>query len=149
MNILETKRLILRKWDVYTDLMPFTAIVRDPQVMEFYPTLGDEEWVKEFIQTHNSHIDKAGFGLFACVLKNTNELIGYTGLMPPTFQAHFTPCVEIGWRLAYHAWGNGYATEAAQACLAAGFMQHNLAEIVSFTVPQNLRSRRVKGKNSA
>ena len=146
MIILETNRLLLRKWDVDSDLKPFTAIVQDTRVMEYYPALGDEGWALGFIKAHNEQIDKSGFGLLACVLKNTNEFIGYIGLAVPGFQAHFTPCVEIGWRLAYNAWGKGYATEAAQACLADGFIQHKLEEIVSFTVPQNLRSRRVMEK---
>ena len=141
MKLLETSRLLLRKWDMDSDLLPFTAIVQDPNVMEYYPALGDEEWAKGIIKIHNEQLDKNGLGLLACVLKSTREFIGYTGLMVPGFQAHFTPCVEIGWRLAHHAWGKGYATEAAQACL-----EHGLKEIVSFTVPQNLRSRRVMEK---
>jgi RimJ/RimL family protein N-acetyltransferase len=145
-KLLETSRLLLRKWDMDSDLLPFTAIVQDPSVMEYYPALGDEEWAKGIIKVHNEQLDKNGLGLLACVLKSTREFIGYTGLMVPGFQAHFTPCVEIGWRLAHHAWGKGYATEAAQAALTYGFTQRKLEEIVSFTVPQNLRSRRVMEK---
>jgi len=61
----------------------------------------------------------------------------------PSFEAHFTPCVEIGWRLAREYWGRGYATEAARAALDFGFSRLGLEEIVSFTVPANLRSRSV------
>ncbi len=146
MKILETTRLLLRKWDADSDLKPFTAIVQDSRVMEYYPALCDEEWAKAIIKAHNEQIDKNGLGLLAVVLKSTHEFIGYTGLMVPGFQAHFTPCVEIGWRLAYHTWGNGYATEAALACVDYGFTTQKLEEIVSFTVLQNLRSRRVMEK---
>jgi ribosomal-protein-alanine N-acetyltransferase len=69
--------------------------------------------------------------------------IGFAGLNPPPFEAHFTPCVEVGWRLARHAWGKGYATEAARASLDWGFGKLGLEQIVSFTVPANARSRAV------
>jgi RimJ/RimL family protein N-acetyltransferase len=69
--------------------------------------------------------------------------IGFVGLSVPRFEAHFTPCVEIGWRLAYEYWGRGYATEAARAVLDFGFQQLALREIVSFTTTANLRSRAV------
>src|SRR5262249_22713818 len=71
---------------------------------------------------------------------------GFIGLSIPRFEAHFTPCVEIGWRLAAACWGQGFATEGARAALAFGFQTLALAEIVSFTVPANLRSRRVMEK---
>jgi RimJ/RimL family protein N-acetyltransferase len=68
---------------------------------------------------------------------------GFIGLSVPSFEAEFTPCVEVGWRLAADCWGAGYATEGAQAAIAFGFDALILSEIVSFTVPGNLRSRRV------
>jgi RimJ/RimL family protein N-acetyltransferase len=71
------------------------------------------------------------------------DFIGFVGLSVPTFEAHFTPCVEIGWRLAQEHWGQGYATEAARAAIDFGFQKFELSEIVSFTVPDNLRSRAV------
>jgi hypothetical protein len=72
-----------------------------------------------------------GFGLWAVEAAGT--FIGFTGLSVPRFTAPFTPCVEIGWRLARSAWGYGYATEAARAVLEEGFGRLGLAEIVSFT----------------
>ena len=72
--------------------------------------------------------------------------VGFVGLSVPRFEAHFTPCVEIGWRLSPEHWGRGYATEAARAALVFGFETLQLDEIVSFTVPENLRSRRVMEK---
>ena len=69
--------------------------------------------------------------------------VGFVGLSVPTFEAHFTPCVEVGWRLARAHWGRGYATEAAGAALTFGFSDVGLDEVVSFTVPHNRPSRRV------
>jgi RimJ/RimL family protein N-acetyltransferase len=71
---------------------------------------------------------------------------GFVGLSVPRFEAHFAPCVEIGWRLAAQHWGHGYATEGARAALAFGFGTLGLEEIVAFTAPRNVRSRRVMEK---
>jgi len=71
------------------------------------------------------------------------SFIGVVGLETVSYQAHFTPAVEVAWRLARAYWGKGYATEAAQAALDYGFEQLGLDEIVALTVPANWRSRRV------
>ena len=76
-------------------------------------------------------------------IQNVASLAGFVGLSVPSFEAHFTPCVEIGWRLAAEHWGRGYATEGARAVLTFGFQTLTLGEIVSFTVPGNARSRQV------
>jgi RimJ/RimL family protein N-acetyltransferase len=90
-----------------------------------------------------AHFDEHGFGLWAVEVPGIADFIGFVGITVPTFEAPFTPCVEIGWRLAAAHWGRGYATEAARAVLGFGFRSLGLREIVSFTVPANLRSRRV------
>ena len=84
-----------------------------------------------------------GFGLWALEVRATGEFVGFTGLDVPEFEAHFMPAVEIGWRLARSAWGQGYATEAARTALSFGFEEVGLVEIVSFTTPANRRSRAV------
>jgi ribosomal-protein-alanine N-acetyltransferase len=84
-----------------------------------------------------------GFGLWAVEVVGGAPFIGFVGLAVPTFEAHFTPAVEVGWRLAQEHWGRGYATEAAHAALEFGFASVGLDEIVSFTVPANIRSRAV------
>ena len=145
MSSIETDRLILREWKS-EDLKPFAAINRDPHVMEFFLKPLSEAEAAEMIDRFRAKLKRDGFGLLACVLKETSELIGFVGLDVPNFEASFTPCVEIGWRLAHHVWGKGYATEAACAVLKAGFEQYGLKEIVSFTVPMNCRSRRVMEK---
>jgi RimJ/RimL family protein N-acetyltransferase len=87
-----------------------------------------------------------GFGKFAVEVPREADFIGYVGLAIPPFQSHFTPCVEIGWRLAHHNWGRGYATEAAKAVKHFAFNTVGLLEIVSYTTPKNLQSRRVMEK---
>lgn len=87
-----------------------------------------------------AHFSEHGFGLWALEIRKTGEFIGFTGLSRPSFETRFTPCVEVGWRLAQKFWGQGYATEAARAALEFGFQEKGLNEIVSFTVPANRRS---------
>jgi RimJ/RimL family protein N-acetyltransferase len=89
------------------------------------------------------HFVHHGFGLWAVELIGIADFIGFTGFSVPSFEAHFTPCVEIAWRLARDYWGFGYATEAARAARDYGFAQLGLRQIVSFTVPANQRSRSV------
>ncbi len=148
MKILETERLILRTWDLEKDLPVWTEIVSDPKVMEFFVKLGDEEEAKQFIISANDYIDKHGFGLFATELKATNELIGFIGLSINDAKIHstFTPCGEIGWRLAYKYWGKGYATEGAKSCIKLGFEKYKMKEIIATTSVQNVNSRRVMEK---
>lgn len=93
-----------------------------------------------------AHYKEKGFSLYAVELKNTGEMIGFLGLMPPSFEAHFTPAVEIGWRLSSTHWNQGYATEGAKAVLHYAFTSLNLPEVVSFTAVNNLASRRVMEK---
>src|SRR5262249_24116267 len=87
--------------------------------------------------------DDQRFGFWAVEVPGVAQFIGFVGLNVPNLAAHFTPCVEIGWRLAFEHWGKGYATEAAKAVVDFCFVETQLDEIVSFTVPGNRRSRRV------
>lgn len=143
--IIETERLQLRPFRL-NDLDPMAAINEDRQVCEFLPTIGTREATLQFIERVIAHHKKNGFSLYATELKSSREMIGFVGLLIPSFEAHFTPAVEIGWRLGSQYWGNGYATEAAIAVLDYGFTEIDLDEIVSFTVPANIRSKRVMKK---
>lgn len=145
MKILETQRLILRSFQM-TDLDAMAAIDADPKVCEFLPALGTRENTAAGIQRIIDHEQQKGFSLYAVELKTTREMIGWIGLMTPSFDAHFTPAVEIGWRLAPGHWNQGYATEGAQAILGYAFTTLGLEEVVSFTVEGNLASRRVMEK---
>ena len=90
-----------------------------------------------------ARMEEEGFGLWAVEVVDGAPFIGFIGLSVPRFETHFTPCVEVGWRLSRENWGYGYATEGALASLAFGFDTLGLDEIVSFTAPGNVRSRAV------
>ena len=139
---LRTDRLYLRRWRG-TDRQPFAALNADPRVMEHFPTPLSCEESDALATRIESHFEQHGLGLWAVEITGTAPFAGFIGLSIPRLEAYFTPCVEIGWRLASEYWGCGYAIEGALAVLAFGFEQLRLAEIVSFTVPGNWRSRRV------
>jgi RimJ/RimL family protein N-acetyltransferase len=142
---LRTDRLRLRRW-LAADHEPFAALNADPRVMEHFPALLSREESDARIARIEAHFKQHGFGLWAVEVPTITAFAGFVGISVPTFEAHFTPCLEIGWRLAAEHWGRGYATEAARAVLALGFETLGAREIVSFTVPENLRSRRVMEK---
>jgi RimJ/RimL family protein N-acetyltransferase len=139
---LRTPRLCLRPW-CDADLASFAAINADARVMEFFPRPLDRAESDAAAARIRDEIAARGFGNWAVEVPGVSDFIGFVGLSVPRFEAHFTPCVEIGWRLAAEHWGRGYATEAARVALAFGFGELALDEIVSFTVPANLRSRAV------
>jgi ribosomal-protein-alanine N-acetyltransferase len=139
---LSTSRLRLRRWRA-ADREPFAAMNADPVVMEYFPDRLTREQSDDLIEKIEAGFDANGFGLWALQVKSTGEFVGFTGLAKPSFKAHFTPAVEVGWRLTRSAWGKGYATEAAQGALAFGFEDVGLDEIVSFTTATNKRSRAV------
>jgi RimJ/RimL family protein N-acetyltransferase len=136
---LRTPRLLLRGWRA-SDRPPFAALNADPRVMEHFPAPLDRQESDEFADRVEQGFAVHGFGLWAVEVPGEQDFIGFVGLAVPRFQAHFTPCVEVGWRLAAEAWGQGYASEAAAAALRYGFEDAGLEEIVSFTSPLNTRS---------
>jgi RimJ/RimL family protein N-acetyltransferase len=141
---LHTPRLCLRPWRA-EDLPAFAALNADPRVMEFFPkTLNRAESDARAARIRDEFA-RRGFGLWAVEVPGVADFIGFVGLTVPGFEAHFTPCVEIGWRLAFEHWCRGYATEAARAALAFGFDPDRLAldEVVSSTTTANRRSRAV------
>lgn len=140
--VMETNRLLLRRWQP-SDIEPFAALNADPRVMEFYPAILSRAQTETMVAAIEEGIRRHGFGLWAVELKETSDFIGYIGLSVPGPALPFSPCVEIGWKLAFHHWGRGYAQEGARAALTFGFEKMRLAEIVSFTAVGNLRSRRV------
>jgi len=118
----------------------------DPRVTEFLPTPLDRDASDAMIARMEAHFERHGFGLWAVEIPGVAPLAGYVGLQRSPFDASFTPCVEIGWRLAADTWGKGYATEGARTALRYGFQTLGLREILSWTVPSNERSRRVMEK---
>lgn len=142
---IQTSRLILREWQE-KDLEPFAKLNADPRVREFFPGLMSREESDRSVKLMSDHIAKYGWGFWAVSLRESDAFIGLIGLQNVHFEAHFTPAVEIGWRLAFDHWGKGYATEGAKAALAYGFETLNLNEIVSFTAVENMRSRHIMEK---
>jgi ribosomal-protein-alanine N-acetyltransferase len=142
MIIAETDRLLLRRWRL-SDREPFAKMNADIRVMEFMPTTLTREQSNALVDRIDAHFRKHGFGLYAVELRNDHSFIGYIGLAIPSFQAHFVPNVEIGWRLEANSWSRGLATEGAQRVVQYASQALGLRELVSFTVPENIRSRRI------
>lgn len=142
MRELRTPRLVLRGWRD-GDLAPFAALNADPRVMEHFAAPLSPEESDAMARRIASHFARHGFGLWAVEVPGGVDFAGFVGLSIPQFDAHFTPCVEIGWRMDREYWGLGYATEAAREAARFAFEELQLDGIVSFTVPANRRSRRV------
>ena len=137
--VLVTPRLRLRPWRE-SDLEPFAAMNADARVMAHFPKPLARAESDAMAERAQASLASRGWGLWAMELAGEERFIGFAGLAVPSWQAHFTPCVEIGWRLCAEAWGKGYATEAARAALRYGFEKVGLAEIVSYTSLANARS---------
>lgn len=142
-EMLITERLVLRRWR-HSDREPFARMNADPRVMQYMPAVLSREESNALVDRVEEHFEQHGFGPYA--LEFDGQFIGYTGLWTPTFEAHFTPCVEIGWRLDAQFWNQGFATEAARRVVEHTWADLPLNELVSFTVPSNLASRRVMEK---
>jgi RimJ/RimL family protein N-acetyltransferase len=141
----ETKRLRLRQW-LPDDREAFARLNADPRVMEFFLKLLDRTESGAMADRIESLISERGWGFWAVEIKGGEKFIGFTGLHIPVPELPFSPCVEVGWRLAFDHWGKGYATEAARGALSVGFETLNLTEIVSFASIGNLRSLSVMEK---
>ena len=139
---LATERLLLRGWRD-GDRAAFATMNADPVVMQHFPAPLGRVASDLLVDGILRGWVERGYGLWAVERIADGRFLGFTGLSSPSFEAHFTPAVAVGWRLARDAWGSGYATEAAEAAVGFGFEVIGLEEIVSFTVPANLRSRRV------
>jgi RimJ/RimL family protein N-acetyltransferase len=139
---LRSDRLLLRAWRE-EDLEPFARLNADPRVMEHFEAPLSPPQSADLAVRIRAHWAQHGFGLWAVEVPGLAPFAGFVGLAVPSFVAPFTPCVEVGWRLAHELWGRGYATEGARAALTFGFERLELDEVVSFTVPANLRSCRV------
>jgi RimJ/RimL family protein N-acetyltransferase len=142
---MRTERLVLRHWR-NSDRQPFARLNADIRVMEFLPSVLSEQESNSLVDRIEAHFLEHGFGLYAAEIRSERRFIGYIGLSVATFHAAFTPCVEIGWRLARGYWGRGFATEGAREIVRYAFAELNLQELVSFTVPANGRSLGVMKK---
>lgn len=139
----ETPRLILRNWED-RDRELFHRINSNDAVMAFFEMRRTRQQSDELLDQIATGIAQRGYGFWAVERRDTGDCIGFTGLLPTNaVPSRPSRCVEIGWRLAPEHWGHGYVTEAANACLAFGFEELGLKEIVSFAVTTNHRSTAV------
>ena len=143
--MITTSRLVLREWR-NSDCEAFAALNADPRVREFFPSVLDRAESDASVARIRAHFAEYGFGFWAIEAPGVAEFVGMCGMAHARFEAPFTPCVEIGWRLAHEYWGHGYAPEAARAALDYGFTTLGLHEIVAFAVVENTKSRRVMEK---
>ncbi len=142
---LQSQRLILREWKT-DDFSPFFKLNSCKHVCEFLPKILNRKESDSLATRIISDFNKNGFGLYAVERKDNHRFIGFTGLSIPRFEAPFMPSVEIGWRLSYENWGQDFATETAQVVRDYAFTTLGINELVSFTVVNNIASRRVMEK---
>lgn len=143
--LIQTERLGLRNW-LPSDEAPFTAMCKDREVMRHFPGVLTSEETRNLINMLSEHFHAHGFTYFAMDLLKSGEFIGFTGLKYQTWESEYTPCVDIGWRLKRAAWGQGYATEAALACLDAAGPQFGIQKVLSFATDTNRASEHVMKK---
>jgi RimJ/RimL family protein N-acetyltransferase len=139
---LSGRRVCLRRWRD-EDRDAFAAMNSDARVMEFFANSLNRVDSDAMVDRIRAQFAEHGFGLWAIEVPGVAPFIGFAGLTWARFSAPFTPCVEVGWRLAFEHWGHGYAIEAARLALGYGFGTLALSEIVSFTSASNFRSRAV------
>jgi len=140
--VLETPRLILRQWRD-ADLDAWAEMNADPRVMEFFPALYDRARAEGTAASMREEIERDGYGFWAVEIKATGAFAGMIGLNEITYDIPVHPKREVGWRLAFDAWGHGYATEGARAALQFAFGKLGWPEVVAFTAAINERSQRV------
>ncbi len=144
--MIKTERLILRPWKA-EDFEPFAKMNADPRVMEYFLSTLTKEESDARAKIFSDEINELGFGFWAVGIPHVADFIGMVGLRTvPAGFSHFSPTIEIGWRLAFEFWGQGYATEAAIAALRFGFDKLQFNEIVAFTAASNKRSQSVMQK---
>lgn len=141
-GVIETERLILRRWRG-ADLEPYAAMMADPEVTDWLGGGQTHAQAEAMIGQLDAEFEQRGYGILVFGRKADGAFLGSGGLWSVGEEIPLAPAVEIGWRLARHAWGEGYATEAARALLADGFARVGLEEVVAFTAETNVRSRAV------
>lgn len=144
-HLFTSERLGFRPWRS-SDIPLMAAISRDPEVMKFFPAIATAEQTKEFILRMQTHYLQHGFCYFAVDELNSGTMIGFIGMMEQTYDADFTPCVDIGWRLSKTAWNKGYATEGANRVLQFGFNEIGLETIHAIAPVANTPSLNVMKK---
>lgn len=144
-HLFSSPRLGFREWSD-NDLDPFYKMNSDPTVMEFFPSVLTRHESDDLMRRIQRRYAEQGFCYYAVDELVSGELIGFIGLTIQSYEAPFTPCVDIGWRLIPKYWGKGYATEGANRCLQIGFENHRINEIYSIASLGNVRSISVMQK---
>jgi RimJ/RimL family protein N-acetyltransferase len=140
-----SEHLGFRRWEMH-DIAAMAQINADPQVMEFFPTVQDAAQTEAFVVRMQQQMADKGYCYFAIERLEDQSFIGFIGLSDKTFKADFTPCVDVGWRLAANAWGHGYATEGAKRCIEYGLNELGIKKIYAIAPVANVKSEHVMKK---
>ena len=143
--IFKSERLGFRNWKT-NDLIEFSKLNSDEDVMEHFPKPFTKVETADFITRLQNHYSEKGYTYFVTEILETGEFIGFIGMAFQDYACEFTPATDIGWRLKKNAWGKGYATEGAKACLDFGFKHLNLDRIISIFTEKNIKSEQVMKK---
>lgn len=142
--LLETKRLYLREM-TQSDFASLCKILQDEETMVAYEGAFSDTEVQEWLDRQISRYQKWGFGSWAVILKESNEMIGQCGLtMQPWKEKEL---LEVGYLFQRAYWHNGYATEAARSCIHYAFEVLHAEEICSIIRDTNIASQRVALRN--
>lgn len=142
---LRTQRTLLRNW-MDSDIEPWVEMNADPEVRRYFSFVATREQALAELARGRAALARRGWGAWALEVPGVLPFAGFVGLFVPAWSAHFTPAVEIGWRLPRTAWGQGYASEAAAAVAAFALDVLAVDELVAITVPDNEPSRRVMAR---
>jgi RimJ/RimL family protein N-acetyltransferase len=142
---LRTERLLLRQFRD-SDLEPLIAMGQDPVVMQHFVSMMSREETVAMYGRIKEHWQKYGYGVFAIEVPDETAFAGFIGFTTPKFEASFTPCTEILWRLPASAHNKGYCTEAARTCIKWGLHEKGFKEIFAYTTASNIASWKVMEK---
>ena len=142
--ILETERLYLREMR-QTDFGSLCRMLQDEEVMYAYEHAFSEAEAQEWLERQLQRYKEYGFGLWAVILKETDEMIGQCGL---TMQdCNGEQVLEVGYLFMKEYWHHGYASEAAVACKQYAFDRLGAQEVFSIIRDSNLASQKVAKRN--
>ncbi|MBF0695381.1 MAG: GNAT family N-acetyltransferase [Flavobacterium sp.] len=144
--IFTSERLGFRNWDLTSDIDKMDEINSDEKVMEFFPNIPTKIQTVEFIERMKKQFQEKGFCYFAVDKLDNNEFIGFIGLSEQTYEADFTPCIDIGWRIKSNEWNKGFATEGAKKCINYAFNDLNIENVYSVAPKINVKSEHIMTK---
>ena len=142
--VLETRRLRLRRFR-REDVDAIFAIIGDDVAMQYYPKTFNRSDAVQWIERNLRRYRQNGYGLFAVTLKDSVEVIGDCGIIKQDIEGEEQ--IEVGYHFRRDQWGNGYATEAARACMGLAFHVFGADKVISLIRPENVPSRRVAERN--